>query len=430
MENELKIYARYFYNFGFNITCVTNYLTENNFIERNLSKSPYHKWTHFESDRQTLEELLSYDWEKATGLGVVLGFEKLRAIDIDGCTDISIVNQVLEILSLPKNYEWVVKSGSHNGYHIIVYSDADSFYAEKGKVTAFLGRDCYRHMLEKIEFRWSNHLVLPPSIHKSTLKYKFINTILPKSKPLEIKVKALAEIVDRFVEQTEGNILTSHGPEKGFHIQMTVNNSDKIELTDEDNPLYLIFKVETDGLPLDYSKNYREINNWPELIQIGWIVMNKYGHIYKKDSEVVLREKNNPVDLVNIDFSQIKMIGKPVRSVLEKFLLDTEKATYLVAHNIDYDLNVIQASCLKNGLTNNLNKLSTICTMKSAVDYCAIPNKFGNKFPSLEELYSKLFNKEMIRSYNAENDVLAIAKCFWKLKESRIIESPNWEIGW
>jgi len=72
-ENQFIKYAEFYYSMGFNVTCITNYRTEYNKDEKNIAKSSYHKWEQLYKERQTKEELLSYDWVNATGIGVVLG---------------------------------------------------------------------------------------------------------------------------------------------------------------------------------------------------------------------------------------------------------------------------------------------------------------------------------------------------------------------
>ena len=57
--------------------------------------------------------------------------------------------------------------------------------------------------------------------------------------------------------------------------------------------------------------------------------------------------------------------------------------------------------------------------MKSFTDYCAIPsnNGYGGyKWPTLEELYYKVFGCGMENAHDALADILATKECFFKLK--------------
>ena len=72
-------------------------------------------------------------------------------------------------------------------------------------------------------------------------------------------------------------------------------------------------------------------------------------------------------------------------------------------------------------MANNLNGKKKICTMHSATDFCAIKNDYGNKWPTLSELYYRLFKTNFSEAHNAAADIEATAKCFWELKRLNII---------
>ena len=80
--------------------------------------------------------------EKFLKVGTVLGYKKLRAIidfqsqlKLNGkikAKDITHFFETLEILKLPHNYEWVIKTPS-NGFHIIFYCEQSQFQNLKKK---------------------------------------------------------------------------------------------------------------------------------------------------------------------------------------------------------------------------------------------------------------------------------------------------------
>ena len=72
------------------------------------------------------------------------------------------------------------------------------------------------------------------------------------------------------------------------------------------------------------------------------------------------------------------------------------------------------------------------CTMKKTVDFCAIEkiNKYGDKYfkwPTLGELYKKLFNEQPKGCHNAMADVLICLRCYMKFKFNRdlLIDSSD-----
>src|SRR5690606_504952 len=112
--------AEYFHELGLNISFISNKTSKHNFLyDSKRLKAPFYDWKVFQSQRQTKEILDDYEWDKCFGIGIILGFNDIAAIDLDGCVNEEILKFILEYLHLPINYEWVIKSGSHAGYHII-----------------------------------------------------------------------------------------------------------------------------------------------------------------------------------------------------------------------------------------------------------------------------------------------------------------------
>ena len=59
--------------------------------------------------------------------------------------------------------------------------------------------------------------------------------------------------------------------------------------------------------------------------------------------------------------------------------------------------------------------------MESSTDYCKIPRYNGYKWPTLPELYFRLFERGFEEAHNAKVDVTACAECFFELKRKTII---------
>ena len=61
--------------------------------------------------------------------------------------------------------------------------------------------------------------------------------------------------------------------------------------------------------------------------------------------------------------------------------------------------------------------------MKTSVDICRILDFKGRyKFPKLQELYLKLFNKKFEGAHNSLSDIKATFECFYELLNRGVIE--------
>lgn len=87
-----------------------------------------------------------------------------------------------------------------------------------------------------------------------------------------------------------------------------------------------------------------------------------------------------------------------------------------MAHNMSFDEKIIGSEFLRNGFQNAIPMKQKICTMQSTIDFCVIPGYYGNKWPKLSELHTKLFVYDFEEAHNAMVDINATAKCFWELK--------------
>ena len=180
--------------FKFNITKIFKEKNQYN-VGRNVHKHPGHEWKHFSFLRQGRKALADSSWENVTGIGTVLEFNNLRALDIDDCNSDNFVKWLINKLKLPENYEWTVKSGSANGYHILFYAENNTLNNNESLKIAYCSNKHYKNIFKKIEFRWKSHLVLPPSLHESGNRYEFLYSF-PKSPPIFVEMSRIISIIE------------------------------------------------------------------------------------------------------------------------------------------------------------------------------------------------------------------------------------------
>lgn len=210
---EIENSANYYFNLGLNVTCIGETINEHNYYCKNILKSPNHIWKHLFAVKQRETEFKSYDWENATGVGSVTGYNDLRVIDIDGCSDYKLLHEILGILNLPTNYEWVTISGSNNGFHIYINCRKFSYLGDNQVVTTFPPKPEFEKQFDKIEILWNTHIVLPPSLHKAGNKYQFLNCEKPLSLPRLVKHRYVSKLINNYLQAEKKVIGMGYGEE-------------------------------------------------------------------------------------------------------------------------------------------------------------------------------------------------------------------------
>ena len=127
-----------------------------------------------------------------------------------------------------------------------------------------------------------------------------------------------------------------------------------------------------------------------------------------------------------ITTERAKAEGVSLHKVLPQFNADVEKAKTIIAHNLDFDLPIVNTEFMRCNLETNLLKKQNFCTMKprEIILWCKIPKAsgYGYKWPTLTELHLQLFNEEFTGSHNAGADVEACARCYFELRRRGVIE--------
>jgi len=190
--------------------------------------------------------------------------------------------------------------------------------------------------------------------------------------------------------------------------------------------MYLFFDTETTGLPKDWGKPISDSENWPRLIQIAWLQFDAF------DNEILSRSyiikpagfsiPHNAVKVHGITTERANNEGVLLSPVLLEFLKAVNQSDLIIAHNINFDKKVVGAECFRENISNLLFEKPQCCTMKSSVAYCKIPSNYGYKWPTLEELYLKLFGRTLEGIHNALTDAKACAACYFELKKRRIVD--------
>lgn len=192
--------------------------------------------------------------------------------------------------------------------------------------------------------------------------------------------------------------------------------------------MYLILDTETTGFPINWKiAPTVDPENWPRIVEIAWSVVNfeeellVHKSFLIKPENYVIPEASSKVHGITTKLASEE--GRPEKEVLEELAFDALYCDFVVAHNIDFDAKVVHAAFLRQKLENGLAAHRKICTMKTTTSFCKIPfeNGKGQKWPSLQELHSKLFGDLFKGDHRASADVKACTRCFFELQHRKII---------
>ncbi len=189
--------------------------------------------------------------------------------------------------------------------------------------------------------------------------------------------------------------------------------------------MYLFFDTETTGLPKNWKVPVSDLDNWPRMIQIAWILCDEQGNRIEADDFIIQPENFTiPVEASRVHgISTEKAIeeGVKLEDVLQKFNAVVERADYIVAHNISFDEKIVGAEFLRKQIPSDFNYKKQLCTMQAATNYCKIRGPYGYKWPKLSELHIKLFGENFEEAHNAAADINATEKCFWEMRRLGLI---------
>ncbi len=186
--------------------------------------------------------------------------------------------------------------------------------------------------------------------------------------------------------------------------------------------MYLIFDTETTGLPKNWKAPITDTDNWPRCVQIAWQLHDEMGELIE-DQNYLIKPDNFEIPyesqkIHGISTELALADGKNLDEVLEKFNLALEKSSYVIGHNVSFDINVIGCEFYRQQIKNSLSskKLLDTCTEDTAL-LCELPGGRGGKYklPTLLELYEFLFDVSFKEAHNATADVEATARCFLEL---------------
>jgi DNA polymerase III epsilon subunit-like protein len=160
-------------------------------------------------------------------------------------------------------------------------------------------------------------------------------------------------------------------------------------------------------------------------VQLAWLEYDEHGECIESRSAIIKPHgftiPLGATEVHGITTERAATEGIEPASVLMEFASAVARSRLLVAHNMSFDEKIVGAELLRAGIASRLFDIARFCTMKTTASVCAIPNRYGFKWPTLSELHLRLFGSVPRETHSADADVQACANCFFELKRSKLI---------
>ncbi|SMG31036.1 3'-5' exonuclease [Sphingobacterium psychroaquaticum] len=185
----------------------------------------------------------------------------------------------------------------------------------------------------------------------------------------------------------------------------------------------LFIDTETTGLPLRWDRPYNDTTNWPQVIQLAWIVVNpqqeevKRCNYYIYESDIAISPESEKIHGITLDF--LKKNGKRRKDILRKFAHDLKKFNPLIiGHFVELDIQVLVAAYTQCKLKNPFLESLFFCTMLKSAIYAI---RRQSDYLRLDQLYTHLFSSAATGLHNAIYDAEAAARCYLHLYNNHTI---------
>ncbi len=187
----------------------------------------------------------------------------------------------------------------------------------------------------------------------------------------------------------------------------------------------LFFDTETTGFPNDRLPISHA--DQPHICQLAALLCDDDGSIRGGMNFIVLPDgwviPEKVVAIHGITTEIATRFGISIKGALSIFARMAASADMLVAHNIKFDLQMLEIACARTGVDIELPPAHA-CTMQKAIDHVKAPptqrmidcGMTGYKNPNLAEAYKHFTGDELLGAHDAMNDVTACKDIYFAIK--------------
>lgn len=190
--------------------------------------------------------------------------------------------------------------------------------------------------------------------------------------------------------------------------------------------MYLFFDTETTGLPDFYAPDRLGIQ--PHVVQLAALLTDANG-VERASLKALIKPDGWTIPagasrVHGISTEDCAAFGIPIKHAAAVFNRMLDNATVLVAHNIKFDLFLLDVECRRLGKTDFADDKGQFCTMEESAPIVNLPPTermvaagFDKpKPPKLEECIRHFFGEDLAGAHDAMADVRACARVFFELR--------------
>lgn len=188
----------------------------------------------------------------------------------------------------------------------------------------------------------------------------------------------------------------------------------------------LFFDTETTGLPTRRASPLTSKYVWPEIVSISWQLYEDKNLVSKET--FIIKPDGWAIPPASIKFHGItneyaKQNGSPIIDIMKHFKKIIIESDFIVAHNMDFDKNVIFHAFKWRVGENPLlfwDEKKEVCSMVMAKNELKIPSKYPKpndlySFPGLDVLYTATFDEPAPpKPHSSDRDTEVLQKIVFK----------------
>lgn len=198
----------------------------------------------------------------------------------------------------------------------------------------------------------------------------------------------------------------------------------------------VIIDLDTNGLPLSTKGryvDYTDLINYDSsrIVRIAYALCHKETFEKVESGSYIVKTDGFPINnsqFHGITESLSASTGMSFVDVAQNVISVIGKARWIIAHNVEFDMNIFKSELFRYGLFAELQALKDkkeLCSMNMSTQIIGLVDKAGKpKRPSLKELVNYSLGEDLPNPHDAVEDVEFLRRCLQHLLLAKKISIP------